>query len=254
MTCTPVPRASSWSACVKLLTNALVAPYVALNGSGWYAASDDMLTIAPLLSLHHGLERSVGQPHEREHVQADRAFLVDDVEIGERAERAHARVVDEKVDRLDDVTQARLDRGETWFLEEVGGERRRVHAVGGTELGGDRLEPGAVAGDEHDVVATSGERVDERAPDTGGRPGNERGGHAERFSAPATTSTSAATASPICTSRITRSGSFSPCPVTVHTTTSSGTSRPSVAPWSSPAIDAAEAGSTKQPSSEARKR
>ena len=202
------------------------------------------------------VERGVGQPHEREHVEADRAFLVDDVEIGERAERPHARVVDEKVDRVGRRRAGAL-RPRPDLLRRGGrrraASRRTPWAV--TELGGDRLEPGAVAGDEHDFVATSGERVDERAPDTGGRPGDERGGHAERLQR-------AGDGVDVGGDRVTDLhladrplGILQPVSGDgAHHDVVGNDAGPSAAPWNSPAIDAADAGSTKQPSSEARNR
>ena len=67
-------------------------------------------------------------------------------------------------------------------------------------------------------------------------------------SSASTVSTSASTAGRGSTSAIARFGSFSPWPVTVHTT--SRRARPDRRPraWSSPATDAADAGSTNTPS------
>ena len=45
------------------------------------------------------------------------------------------------------------------------------------ELLGELLEPGLVAGDEHEVVAAGGELAGEGGADAGGRAGDESGGH-----------------------------------------------------------------------------
>src|SRR4029079_78823 len=118
------------------------------------------------------------------------------------------------------------------------------------QLGGELVETGGVARHDDEVVAAGGERDRERTSDARRRARDERGVHV-RSSALATVAALASTGSSTCTSAIARFGSLSPCPVTVHTATSSGASRPSAAAWSRPATAAADAGSTKQPSSAA---
>ena len=61
---------------------------------------------------------------------------------------------------------------------QVGGQHLDLDAVRRAQLGGDVLQPGLVAGDEHQVVAPVGELVGEGAADAGGRAGDEGGlGH-----------------------------------------------------------------------------
>ena len=75
------------------------------------------------------------------------------------------------------IAQTRVDGGKSRVVDEVGGERIGVDVVRAADLGCEGIETGTVAGDEHHVVAATGERQRERAPDPGRRPGDERGGH-----------------------------------------------------------------------------
>ena len=58
-------------------------------------------------------------------------------------------------------------------VDEVGDEDLDGDAVRRAQLLGDPLEAGAVAGDEHQVVAAPGEPVGEGESDAGGRAGDE---------------------------------------------------------------------------------
>ena len=107
ITVTPVPRASSRTAWVKLCTNALVAPYVALIGLGWYAASDATLRMRTGAASLHRAERGVGESQQRDDVELDLVDLAVDVELGEAAVGAEPGVVHEEVDRVIDVGEAR---------------------------------------------------------------------------------------------------------------------------------------------------
>ena len=120
------------------------------------------------------------------------------------------------------VAEARLDDRETRVVEEVGRQQvastREGHGARRRSSRADRRRARRARRRRRAPRACRRRRA--RCP--ADAPGDERGGHAERCSTPATASTVAATASPTCTSVIARSGSFSPWPVTVHTTMSSG--------------------------------
>src|SRR5262249_31464164 len=162
-------------------------------------------------------------------------------------EGPEAGVVHEDVDGVRGVAEARLHRRQPARGEEVGGAGRSRDTVRLRDLVGERGEARTVARDQHEVVAPAGEPVGEGTPEAGRRAGDQGGAHT-RPSAAATPAAVASMASPTRTSAMARSGSFKPWPVTVQTATSSGESRPSADAWSSPATEAADAGSTKQPS------
>ena len=104
------PPRLSRTAWVKLCTNALVAPYVALIGLGWYAASDDDVEDRTGAASFHRAERGVGEPQQRDDVELDLFDLSRHVELGEAAVRAEPCVVHEEVDRVIDVGEPRDDR------------------------------------------------------------------------------------------------------------------------------------------------
>ena len=72
-----------------------------------------------------------------------------------------AGVVDQQLDGARRVAQPSLDGRELRAVDEVGDQHLDGDAVRRAQLLGDPLEPGAVAGDEHQVVAAPGEPVGE---------------------------------------------------------------------------------------------
>ena len=209
---------------MKLCTHALVAPYVALERIGLVGGERRDVDDRAAAPLQHAVERSVREPHEREHVEADRALLVGDVELGERAERAHARVVDEEVDRARTTSRRRASTAaRPASSSRSADERRRVRhrARHGARPRSSRAE----------------RRRARRARRRRRGPRARRRRRARyRRSRPVTSAVVMPTGSARRRRRrrrrrprrrsaprvITRSGSFSPCPVTVHTTMSSG--------------------------------
>ena len=111
-------------------------------------------------------------------VEPDLLHLTVDVELGEATEGAEPGVVHEDVDRVVGVAEARFHRGDAVVGEEVGGQHLGVDAVRRGELGRERVEPGGVARDEHEVVAARGEADGEGAADARRRAGDERDAHA----------------------------------------------------------------------------
>ena len=67
-----------------------------------------------------------------------------------------------------------LDPGQVVGVDQVGPQHLDLDAVGGPELGGHGLQPGLVAGHQHQVVALAGELAGELQPDPGGGAGDER--------------------------------------------------------------------------------
>src|SRR5262249_30258723 len=156
------------------------------------------------------------------------------------------------------VTEPRGDLLERTRVGEVRDQRLDADgAVIAGERVGQGTEPLGAPRDDHQVVTRSRESPRELLADPrrGARDERDRPrGHRASPMASATASAAAATGSPTSTSLTARCGSFSPCPVTVQTTVSVASTRPSAAACRSPVTDAADAGSTNTPSSDARKR
>ena len=95
------------------------------------------------------------------------------VELPERAAGAEPGVVDQQVDRPARVGQAGLDRPQAGVGLEVGDEHLAGTAVVALELGGEVGQGGLAAGDEDQVLAPLGERDGERPPDARRRAGDE---------------------------------------------------------------------------------
>ena len=128
-------------------------------------------------ALEHAGDRGTGEPEDGPDEDPQHALLVVDVAGHEPLVHREPGVVDQDVDRAVPVGQSRLDTSAAVVLGEVGGQHLDRDAVRGAELGGQRLQPGLVAGDEDEVVAVLGEAADEGVADAGCRAGDECGAH-----------------------------------------------------------------------------
>ncbi len=104
--------------------------------------------------------------------------LVLDRVVEEPLFQAEPGVVDQQVDRPVGVAQPLLDQGDLVLLDEVGHQGLDLDPVVGAQGGGDLLEAGAVARDQHQVVAAAGQVDGEGVTDAGGGAGDQGRGHA----------------------------------------------------------------------------
>ena len=116
------------------------------------------------------------QPHHGGDQDVERGLLLVDGVVEEPALEPEAGVVDQQVDRPGLVGETLLDQGHPGALGEVGDQHLALRGIGLRELVGQRLQPLAVARDQHEVVAALGETEREDAPDPGGGAGDEGDG------------------------------------------------------------------------------
>ena len=124
-------------------------------------------------ALGHRAQRRVGEAEHGGDQHLQHCDLVVDRVVEEALLEAEARVVDQEVDRSVPVGHPMLDPGQVVRVHQVGPQHLDLDAFGGAELGGDQGQAGLVTGDQHQVVALSGELAGELQPDPRGRPGDE---------------------------------------------------------------------------------
>ncbi len=162
VTVTPVPSVSACTASAKLSANAFAAAYVALPGSGWKAAVELVIRIAPRPRRTIPGQVAGRQVDDRLDRHPDHLELALAVGLHERLVGAEPGIVDEQLG----LERERLD-----LCGELVPARRRTE-VGSDDLGADPVlvmqpagelpQPVLTPGDERDAVATGGERLRER--------------------------------------------------------------------------------------------
>ncbi len=173
---TPLPASSSCTACVKLLTKAFVAPYVAFERRRLDRGDRRDVDDPARAARQHARQRRVRETRDRDDVEPDLLHLTGDRQLVVPAHRPEPGVVHEQVDRPAVVGEAALDGRDVGTDGEVGTEHLGRRAVRDLELLGQDLEARRVAGDDHEIVSTRGEILREGATDTGGCAGDESDG------------------------------------------------------------------------------
>ena len=149
---------------------------MAKPGSGWNAAVEATLRIAPVAGRDHRLQERAGQVVHGLDVQRDDAPLALDAGLEQRRDGPEAGVVAHAHDRALAGLEPRDQGAPRRRVDQVARLDVGVHAVGEPQLLRERLQPVGAAGAEHDVVAAPCQLARELGADAGGRPGDQDGG------------------------------------------------------------------------------
>jgi hypothetical protein len=167
VTVTPLPRNSFDRLSLYTLTQALIAEYPLRLSCPLMLAT---FTIAPEPPFAHRVSRRPTQYQHRTHHHVQGAVMLSDIRARESAADPESGVVDEEVDGMLRVGQPCSHAIRVVPVREIGHQDLDGGlplAAESSQLGGHRIQPRRVAGDQNDVVPSGRQLARELGSDAG---------------------------------------------------------------------------------------